>query len=122
MRSRHPIYPQENGVVVNSSSISNQNDEFDFLESTTKEIILAKDTSGNFFAEGFTPPLPRRPTSTGSQTPMGMGGSDPGQGGNPGSASEAVNSSSNLPDPNPKIVARIDDQSYNKKKKANKRN
>ena len=121
MRSRHPIYPQENVVVVNSSSISNQNDEFDFLESTTKEIILAKDTSGNFFAEGFTPLLPRRPTSTGSQTPMGMGGSNPGQGGNPGSASEAVNSSSNLPDPNPKIVARIDDQSYNKKKKANKK-
>ena len=121
MRSRHPIYPQENVVVVNNSSISNQNDEFDFLESTTKEIILAKDISANFFAEGFSPPLPRRPTSTGSQTPMGMGGSNPGQGGNPGSASEAVNSSSNLPDPNPKIVARIDDRSYNKKKKANEK-
>jgi hypothetical protein len=45
MRSRHPIYPQENVVIVNSSSISNQNDELDFLESTTRDIILAKDTS-----------------------------------------------------------------------------
>lgn len=107
-------------MVVNSSSISNQNDEFDFLERTTKEIILAKDTSGNFFAEGFTPPLPRRSTSTGSQTRIGTGGPNPGQGGNPGSASEAVNSLSNLPDPNPKIGARINDQSY-KKKKVNKK-
>lgn len=48
MRSRHPIYPQENVVVINRPSISNQIDEFDFLESTTKEIILAKDTSGIF--------------------------------------------------------------------------
>jgi hypothetical protein len=77
MRSRHPIYPQENVVVVNSSSISNQNDEFDFLESTTKEIILAKDTSGNFFAEGFTPPLPQR---HGGRTTNGIGGSNPGNG------------------------------------------
>jgi hypothetical protein len=57
MRSRHTIYPQENVVVGNSSSISNQNDEFDFLESTTKEIILAKNTTGNFFANGFRPPI-----------------------------------------------------------------
>ena len=80
MRSRHPIpiYSQENVAVVNSSSVSNQNDEFDFLKSTTKKVILAKDTSGNFFAEGFSPPLPRRPTSTGHQTAMGMGGSNPG--------------------------------------------
>lgn len=48
MRSRHPIYPQENVVIVKSSSISNQNDELDFLESTTRDIILAKDTSGDF--------------------------------------------------------------------------
>lgn len=121
MRSRHPIYPQENVVVVNNSSISNQNDEFDFLKSTPKKIILAKDISANFFAEGFSSPLPRRPTSTGSQRTMGIGGSNPGQGGNPGSASEAVNSSSNLPDPTPKIIARIDDASYNKKKKANEK-
>ena len=124
MRSWHTTYPQENVMVVNSSSISNQNDEFDFLERTTKEIILAKDTSGNFFAEGFTPPLPRRSTSTGSQTRIGTGGPNPGQGGNPGSASEAVNSLSNLPDPNPKIGARINDQSYKKsykKKKVNKK-
>ena len=77
MRSRHPIYPQENVVVVNSFSISNQNDEFDFLESTTKEIILAKDTNGSFFAEGFTPPLPQR---HGGQTTNGIGGSNPGNG------------------------------------------
>ena len=74
-------------VLVNSSSISTKNDELEFLESTTKDIILAKDNSGSFFAEGFTPPLPRRSTSTGSQIAMGMGGSNPGQGGNPGSGS-----------------------------------
>ena len=50
-----------------------------------------------------------------------MGGSNPGQGGNPGSASGAVNSSSNLSDPNPKPLARIDDRFYNKKKNANKK-
>lgn len=65
MRSRHPIYPQENVAIINSSSISNQNDEFDFLK-----VTLAKNTSGNFFAEGFSPPMPRRPTATGQ---MGMG-------------------------------------------------
>ena len=58
MRSRHSIYRQENVVIVNSSSISNQNDESDFLESTTREIILFKNTSSNFFADGFTPPFP----------------------------------------------------------------
>ena len=52
MRSRHPIYPQKNVVIVNSSSISNQTDELDFLESITRDIILAKGTGGNFFAEG----------------------------------------------------------------------
>ena len=74
MRSRHLIYPQENVVIVNSSSISNQNDELDFLESTTRDIILAKDTSGNFFADGFTPPLPKR---QGGRTTNGIGGSNP---------------------------------------------
>jgi hypothetical protein len=91
-RIRHPIYPQENAVVINSSSILTQNNEFEFLESTTKKIILAKDTSGSFFAEGFTPSLPRRPSSTGSQTATGMNGQNPGQYGgnsNPGSGSEA---------------------------------
>ena len=53
-RHPHPVYPQEN-VVVNSSSISNENDELDFLENTIKEIILAKDNSNSFFADGFTP-------------------------------------------------------------------
>lgn len=89
MRSRHPISTQENRVLVDSSSISTKNDELEFLESTTKDIILAKDNSGSFFAEGFTPPLPRRSISTGSQTAMGMGGSNPGQGGSPGSGSSA---------------------------------
>lgn len=87
MRSRYSIYPQENVVVGNRPSISDQIDEFDFLESTTKEIILVKDNSASFFAESFSPPLPRRPTSTESQTAMEMGGSNPGQGENPGSAS-----------------------------------
>ena len=44
MCSLHPIFPQENVAIVNSSSISNQNDEFDFLKTTTKKVTLAKDT------------------------------------------------------------------------------
>jgi len=90
-------------VVVKSSSISNQNGEFEFLESTTKEIILAKDTSGNFFAQGLTPSLPRRPSSTGSQTATGMNGQNPGQGGG-GSGSEAGSCSSN---PTPKATPEV---------------
>lgn len=85
-------------------------------------MILVKDTSGSFFAEGFPLPLPKRLTSTGSQTRMEMGGSNPGQGGNSGSASEVPSYSASLPDPNPKIVARIDDRSYNQKNKAKNKN
>lgn len=96
--------PISRPLTPNSEPISNQNDEFEFLESTTKEIILVKDTSGNFFAEGFTPPFPRRPSSTGSQTATGMKGQNPGQGGgnsNPGSVSKADSCSSN---PTPKAT------------------
>lgn len=46
-----------------------------------------------------------------------VGGSNPVQVGNPSLVSEAVNFLSSLPDPNLKIVVRIDDQFYNKKKK-----
>jgi len=83
--------------VVHERVVSNQ--EFNSLdENSTKEIILAKDTSGSFFAEGFTPPLPRRPSSTGSQTATGMNGQNPGQNGgnsNPGSGSEGSSCLSN---------------------------
>ena len=41
MRSRYPIYPQENGVVLNSSSILTQNDELGFLEGKG-QVKLAK--------------------------------------------------------------------------------
>ena len=101
-------------VVVNSSSISNQNDEFDFLESTTKEIILAKDTSGNFFAEGFTPFLPQRP---GSRTTNGIEGSNSG-GSRPAPSSE--NLDGNCPsNPTPKFPYQFppNNQNQNKKKK-----
>ena len=95
MRSRHPIYPEENVVVVNRSSISDQIDEFDFLESTTRDIILAKDTSGNFFADGFTPPLPQR---QGYRTTNGIGGSNPGNGsGDSSSAPSPGNLDDNCP-------------------------
>lgn len=44
-------------MFINSSSILTQTDEFDFLQSTNKDIILAKD----FFVDGFTSPsLPQR--------------------------------------------------------------
>jgi hypothetical protein len=106
-------------VVVKSSSISNQNGEFEFLESTTKEIILAKDTSGNFFAQGLTPSLPRRPSSTGSQTATGMNGQNPGQGGgggnsNPGSGSK---SGSCLSNPTPRFPHQLSPNNPNKNKK-----
>ena len=60
IQSRHPIYSKENVVLINRFSIPTQNDEFEFLKSNTKEITLAKDTSGSFFAKGFQPPLPQR--------------------------------------------------------------
>ena len=65
MRSRHtnPIYPQENRVVVNSSSILTKSDELEFLKGSIEKIILAKDSNRSFFAEGFSPPLPQRPGS-----------------------------------------------------------
>lgn len=56
----------------NRPSISDQ-----INESTTRDIILAKDTSGNFFADGFTPPLPQR---QGDRTTNGIGGSNTGNG------------------------------------------
>jgi hypothetical protein len=90
MRSRHPIYPQENIVVVNSSSISTKNDELEYLEGNT-EIILAKSSSGNFFADGSKPPLTQRP---GSRTTSGIGGSNPGSGS--GGSSSSAPSSGNL--------------------------
>ena len=111
--------PQENLVLVNRSSSPTQNDEFEFLESNTKKIILAKDTSRNFFAEGFPPPFPRRPSSTKSQTAMGMSGSNPGQGGgnsNPGSGSEAGSCSSN---PTPKVAPEVNHFTPQEKKKKN---
>lgn len=79
MHSRHPIYFQKNAEIVNSSSISNQNDEIDFLESPTRDIILAKDNGGSFFVDGFTPPLPQK---QGGRTTNGVvsGGSNPGNG------------------------------------------
>lgn len=91
-------------MVVNSSSISNQTNEFDFLESITKEIILAKDRSGNFFADCFPLPLPQRHRG---RTTIGMNGQNPGQGGgnsNLGSGSEAASSSSN---PTPKATPEV---------------
>ena len=38
-------------MIVNSSSISNQNDEFDFFKKIIQSTTLAKNTSGSFFAE-----------------------------------------------------------------------
>ena len=106
MRSRHPIYPQENAVVVNSSSILTKSDELEFLEGNIEEIILAKDSNGSFFAEGFSLPFPQRP---GGRTTTGMNGQNPGQGGgggnsNPGSGSEAGSCSSN---PTPKATPEV---------------
>lgn len=95
MRSRHPIYPQENLVIVNSSSISNQNDELDFLESTTRDIILAKDTSGNFFADAFPPPFPQQ---QGGLTTNPIGGSNAGSdSGGSSSAPSSGNLDGNCP-------------------------
>jgi len=121
MRSRHPIYPQENVVVVNSSSISNQNDEFDFLESTTKEIILAKDTSGSFFAEGFTPPLPQR---HGGRTTNGIGGSNPGNGsGGSSPAPSSGNLDGNCPsNPTSKFPSQLAPNNQNQNKNKKKKN
>lgn len=80
MLSRHPIYPQENAVVVNSSSLLTKSDELEFLVKR-EEIILAKDSNGSFFAEGFSPPLPQRP---GGRTTTGMNGQNTGEGGGGG--------------------------------------
>ena len=75
MYSRHPVSRQENEVVVNSSSISNRNEELDFLKSTSKEIILAKNKSRSVFADGFTPFFTQWPLS---RTTSGMEGSNSG--------------------------------------------
>jgi hypothetical protein len=74
MRSRHPnsIYPQENRVLVNSSSILTKSDELEFLEGNIEEIILAKNANanGSFFADSFPQALPLRP---GSRRTTGIG-------------------------------------------------
>ena len=121
MRSRHPIYPQENVVIVNSSSISNQNDELDFLESTTRDIILAKDTSGNFFADGFTPLFPQR---QGGRTTNGIVGSNPGNGsGGSSSAPSSGNLDGNCPsNPTPKFPYQLSPNNRSQNKKKNKKN
>ncbi len=121
MRSRHPIYPQENVVIVNSSSISNQNDELDFLESTTRDIILAKDSSGNFFADGFTPPYPQR---QGNRTTSGIGGSNPGNGsGGSSSAPSSGNLGGNFrPSPTPKFPYQLPPNNQNQNKNKKKKN
>lgn len=114
MRSRHPIYPEENVVVVNRPSISDQIDE-----STTRDIILAKDTSGNFFADGFTPPLPQR---QGDRTTNGIGGSNPGNGsGGSSSAPSSGNLDGNCPsNPTPKFPYQLSPNNRNQNK--NKKN
>lgn len=121
MRSRHPIYPQENVVIVNSSSILNQNDELDFLESITRDIILAKDTSGNFFADGFTPPLPQR---QGGRTTNGIGESNPGNGsGGSSSAPSSGNLDGNCPsNPTPKFPYQLSPNNRNQNKNKKKKN
>lgn len=121
MRSRHPIYPQENVVIVKSSSISNQNDELDFLESTTRDIILAKDTSGDFFVDGFTPPLPQ---PQGGRTTNGIGGSNPGNGnGGSSSAPSSGNLDGNCPsNPTPKFPYQLSPNNRSQNKKKNKKN
>lgn len=80
IRSRHPIYPQENAVVVNSSSILTKTNELEFLEGNIniEEIILYKDKNVNFFAEGFSPLFPQ---GLGGLRTTGMNGENPGQGG-----------------------------------------
>ena len=68
MRSRHPIYPQEDLVVINSSSISNK-----ISEPTTKDLILAKSTRN--VSEAYTNPLSQ---GNRGKTTTGMGGFRPG--------------------------------------------
>jgi hypothetical protein len=97
------IYPQENVVVLNSYSISNQNDELNFLENNAKEIILVKDTNGNFFAKAFPPPLPQR---LGSRTANGMGGPNPGSGSGWGSGWESESGSCSI-NPTPKDTPEV---------------
>ena len=80
-------------LEVNNSSISYQDDELDFLESTTEDIILLKDSSStgsSIFAEGFTAPLPQRPQKQGGQTTTGLGGSNPGNGNGGSSSSDSL--------------------------------
>ena len=115
------IYPQENIVIVNNSSISYQDNELEFLE-ITEDIILAKDTSSNFFAEGFTPPLPQR---QGGRTTNGIGGSNPGNGNGAGSSSSPSsgnldgNCPSNL---TPKFPYQLSSNNQNQNKTKKKKN
>ena len=112
---------QENVVIVNSSSISNQNDELKFLESTTRDIILAKDTSGNFFADGFTPSFPQRQED---RTTNGIGGSNPGNGsGGSSSGSSSGNLDGNCPsNSTPKFPYQLSPNNRNQNKNKNKNN
>ena len=121
MRSRHSIYPQENVVVINRPSISDQIDEFNFLESTTKDIILAKDSSGNFFADGFTPPIPQRQEG---RTTNGIGGSNPGNGsGGSSSDPSSGNLDGNCPsNPTPKFPYQLSPNNGNQNKNKKKKN
>ena len=97
-------------MVVNRLSISNQIDE-----STTREIILAKDTSGNFFVDGFTSPLPQR---QGDRTTNGIGGSNPGNGsGGPSSAPSSGNLDVNWPsNPTSKFPYQLSPNNRNRNK------
>lgn len=121
MHSRHPIYSEENVVVLDSPSISDQIDEFNFLESTSRDIILAKDTSGNFFAEGFTPSFPQR---QGSRTTNGMGGSSPGSNSAPSSGTGNLDGNCRS-NPTPsfphQLSSNYQNQNNKKKKKKNSR-
>ena len=114
MRSRHSIYPEENVVVVNRPSISDQIDE-----SSTRDIILVKDTSGNFFADGFTPPLPQRQRD---RTTNEIGGYNPGNGSRgPNSAPSSGNLDGNCPsNPTPKFPYQLSPNNRNQNK--NKKN
>ena len=92
---------------TNSSRVYS-NYELDFLEAMTQNVILTKgttDSSSSIFVDGFSNPLPKRPRS---QTPIGMGGSNPGGNGNGNGGFSSDLSSGNstgkgLSDPNSKV-------------------
>jgi hypothetical protein len=117
--TQYQIYLKEDQEIVDSSFIPTQKNDFQFLKSNTKRIIFAKDTSKSFSAEGFTPPLPREPSSIGSQIATGMSESNSSQGGensSPDSGSEVGSYSST---PTPKIAPEINHFTPKGKKKKN---